>query len=116
MKKLIAILLFAAIACTFVDDLKEAGVFDERDDVVLRGLPDFFQRLWDKIKQFWNDIPGLIQKVINFLKNNGYWDDLINIIQKYGTKYGTEFCSKYLDADLCTEAVKWIFDLLNTLK
>ena len=36
MKKLITLLLIAAIACTFVDDLKEAGLFDERDDVVLK--------------------------------------------------------------------------------
>ena len=116
MKKILAILLIAAIAATFVDDLKEAGLFDERDDVVLNGLPDFFKRLWDKIVEFWHDIPGAIQKVISFLKDNGYWDDLIDLIKKYGTKYGTDFCDNYLDHDLCADAVKWIFDLLDSLK
>ena len=115
MKKLITLLLIAAIACTFVDDLKEAGLFDERDDVVLNGLPDFFSRLWEKIKQIWNDIPGAFQKVVNFLKEKGYWDSLIDIIQKYGTKYGTDFCANYLDAELCADVVGWIFSLLDSL-
>ena len=115
MKKFITIILLAAIACTFIEDLKAAGAFDDRDDEVLKGLPDFFKRIWDKIKDIWKDIPGFIQKVINFLKDNGYWESLIDIVQKYGTKYGTEFCAKYLDADLCADAVKWIFDLLDSL-
>ena len=115
MKKLITLLLIAAIACTFVDDLKEAGLFDERDDVVLNGLPDFFSRLWEKIKKIWNDIPGAFQNVVNFLKEKEYWDSLIDIIQKYGTKYGTEFCAKYLDAELCGDVVGWIFSLLDSL-
>ena len=116
MKKFLAILLIAAIAGSFIDELKEAGLFDERDDVVLEGLPDFFRRLWDKIKQMWNNIPGAIQKVVNFLKENEYWDTLIDLIKKYGTKYGTDFCDNYLDHDLCADAVKWIFDLLDSLK
>ena len=48
MKKFLAILLIAAIAGSFIDELKEAGLFDERDDVVLEGLPDFFRRLWGR--------------------------------------------------------------------
>ena len=32
MKKFLAILLVAAISCTFVEDLKDAGLFDDRDD------------------------------------------------------------------------------------
>ena len=82
MKKVLAILLIAAITATFIDDLKEAGIFDERDYVDLNGLPDFFKRLWDKIKQIWNDIPGAIQKVINWMKDKGYWDTLIDLIKK----------------------------------
>ena len=116
MKKFLAILLVAAISCTFVEDLKDAGLFDDRDDIVLQGLPDFFKRLWDKIKEIWHDIPGAIQKVINFLKEKGYWDDLIDLIKKYGTKYGIDFCDNYLDHDLCTDAVNFIFSLLDTIK
>ena len=116
MKKVLAILLIAAITATFIDDLKEAGIFDERDDVVLNGLPDFFKRLWDKIKQIWNDIPGAIQKVINWMKDKGYWETLIDLIKKYGTKYGIDFCSKYLDHELCTDVVNFLFKLLDSLK
>ena len=116
MKKFLAILLLATITCTFIEDLKEAGLFDARDDVVLEGLPDFFRRLWEKIKAAWKNIPGAIQKVITFLKEHGYWEQLIDLIKKYGTKYGTDFCDNYLDHDLCADAVKFIFDLLNTLK
>ena len=116
MKKFLAILLIAAISCTFIDDLKDVGLFDERDDIVLEGLPDFFKRLWDKIKEIWHDIPGAIQKVINFLKEKGYWDDLIDIIKKQGTKYGTDFCAKYLDRDLCADVVGFLFSLLDIIK
>ena len=116
MKKFLAILLFAAISCNLFTDLKQVGFFNEEDEVVLRGLPDFFKRLWDKIVEFWHDIPGAIQKVISFLKDNGYWDTLIDLIKKYGTKYGTDFCDNYLDHDLCADAVKFIFDLLDSLK
>ena len=116
MKKFLAILLIAAIAGSFIDELKEAGLFDERDDVVLEGLPDFFRRLWDKIKQIWNNIPGAIQKVIDFLKKNGYWNTLIDLIEKYGTKYATDFCAKYLERGLCADAIQWIFNLLESLK
>ena len=72
MKKFLVILLLATISCTFIADLKDAGLFDARDDVVLEGLPDFFKRLWEKIKAAWKNIPGAIQKVINFLKEKGY--------------------------------------------
>ena len=63
----------------------------------------------------WNDIPRIFQKVINFLKEHGYWDTLIDIIQKNGTKYGTDFCAKYFDAELCADVVGWLFSLLDSL-
>ena len=115
MKKVLVLFLISVIACSFIDDLKEVGVFDERDDEVLRGLPDFFSRLWDKVKQFFKDLPGNFKKVCEWLKNNGYWDTLIDIIQKYGTQYGTTFCAKYFDESLCHDVVSWLFSLLDSL-
>ena len=116
MKKFLTILLLAVISCTLIEDLKAEGLFDERDDIALEALPDFLKRLWEKIKSIWNNIPAAIQKVITFLKEHGYWETLIDLIQKYGTKYATDFCDNYLDHDLCADAVKFIFDLLNALK
>ena len=116
MKKFLAILLFAAISCSLYTELKEAGFFIDEDEVVLRGIGDFFKRLWDKIVEFWNDIPGKIQTVVDFLKKNGYWEQLIDLIKKYGTKYATDFCDNYLDHDICSDAVNWVFNLLDTLK
>ena len=115
MKKLLCILLIAAISCSIVEDLKSVGIFDERDDEVLKGLPDFFKRLWDKIVDIWNNIIPKFKELIQWLKDNNYWDSLIDIIQKQGTKYGTDFCSKYLDHDLCADLVGWIFSLLDSL-
>ena len=116
MKKFLAILLLAVISCTLVDELRAGGVITGQDDVNLEALPDFLKRVWEKIKSIWSSIPAKIKQVITFLKEHGYWDTLIDLIKKYGVKYGTDFCDNYLDHDLCADAVKWIFDLLNSLK
>ena len=116
MKKFLAILLLAVISCTLVDELRAGGVIIGQDDVNLEALPDFLKRVWEKIKSIWSSIPAKIKQVITFLKEHGYWDTLIDMIKKYGVKYGTDFCDNYLDHDLCADAVKWIFDLLNSLK
>ena len=116
MKKFLTILLLAVISCTIIDDLRAQGIMTAEEDVDLEGFMDFLKRLWEKIKEIWHSIPGKIQKVINFLKEHGYWNTLIDLIKKYGVKYGTDFCDNYLDHDLCADAVKFLFDLLNALK
>ena len=116
MKKFLAILLLAVISCTLVDELRAGGVIIGQDDVNLEALPDFLKRVWEKIKSIWSSIPAKIKQVITFLKEHGYWNTLIDLIKKYGVKYGTDFCDNYLDHDLCADAVKFIFDLLNALK
>ena len=116
MKKFLAILLLAVISCTIIDDLKAEGIITAQEDVDMEGLTDFLKRLWEKIKEIWRSIPGKIQQVINFLKEHGYWSTLIDLIKKYGVKYGTEYCEKYLEHDLCVDAVQWLFDLLNAFK
>ena len=107
MKKFLAILLLATISCS-------VAILEDNDNV--EGISDFFKRLWEKIVEFWEDIPQKVQEVIKILKEEGHWETLINLLKKYGTKYAIDFCDNYLDTDICTEAIKWIFDLLDIIK
>ena len=116
MKKFLTILLLAIISCSIVDELRAQGIITAEDEVNLEGLPDFFKRLWEKIKAIWKSIPDKIRKAINWLKEHGMWENLIDLIKKYGTKYATDFCDNYLDHDLCADVVAWLFEFLNHFK
>ena len=100
MNKFILILLIAIVVTTTIPE-----EFD---------LEGWWGNLWDKIKNFIKKIPSYLKKAYQWLKDNGYWDKLIDLIKKYGAPKAIEFCTKYLKKeDLCTDIVNFLFGFLK---
>ncbi len=78
MKKFLAIFLVAVIACATVDEPLESWLGD----------------LWDKIK-------NAVKKAIQWIKDNGYWDTLVNVVKTAGKAAAKALCQKVFDEDTC---------------
>ena len=116
MRKLVAILLIAVIACVEVDTTpkEEVSDFNELLDLLdldvnsvelslgdfLNGVKGFFGNLWNKVKD-----------CVEFLKKNGVWDQLVSLV-KTGARYGaTKLCGNYFDESICNPIIDVIFKL-----
>ena len=91
MKKFLAILLIAIVACSSIQ------VVDE--EVELQKVPDWIKNGWAKLK-------SAFKKVVTFLKENGLWDPLVKVFAQYGKKFAKDMCMKaYDDEKFCDELV-----------
>ena len=91
MKKFLAILLIAIVACSSIQ------VVDE--EVELQKVPDWIKNGWAKLK-------SAFKKVVTFLKDNGLWDPLVKVFAQYGKKFAKDMCMKaYDDEKFCDELV-----------
>ena len=101
MNKFLLILLIAIVATTTVP------AYDQ-------DLEGWWGDFWDKVKEFIKKIPTYLKKVYQWLKDNGYWDQLVELVKKYGIPKGIEFCTKYLKKEeLCTDIVNFVFSFLK---
>ena len=73
MKKFLAILLIAIVACSTIQ------VVDE-EEAELQKLPKWIKKGWAKIK-------SAFKKVVTFLKDNKLWEPLVKLFSRYGKKY-----------------------------
>ena len=67
---------------------------------------------WDWIDK----IVGGAKKVIEWLKKNGWWDKIIDLIEKYGAPKAVEFCKEKLLApwnSFCQVAIDKIIEWLR---
>ena len=100
MNKFLIILLIAIVATTTVP------AFDD--------LEGFWGDFWEKVKEFIKKLPGYLKKVYQWLKDNGYWDQLVELVKKYGIPKGIEICTQYLKKeDLCTDLINFVFSFLK---
>ena len=79
MKKFLAFLLIAIVACTTVEDLD-------------------FDSWWDKIKDFF-------KKGWNWLKEHGVLDLVKDTLWKLGKEAAIALCSKWLDRSTCETVI-----------
>ena len=103
MKKILFVLLIAIIACSTDFSL------DEFDDFDLQKFdPSFIVEAWKKVKAF-------IDTAIKFLKENNLYEPLVNVIKKYGSKYGYDFCVKQqkIEESTCKSIVDFLFSFLK---
>ena len=94
MKKFLLVLLIAVALSSTVE-------FEESE---LNG--------WDWI----DDIVGGAKKVIEWLKKNGWWDKIVDLVEKYGAPKAVEFCQEKAPGFLkgfCQEAVNKIIEWLR---
>lgn len=54
----------------------------------------------------WKKIVDAEKKAVNWLKENGYWDQIVYMAKKYGRKAGIALATKYV----CEELAIAIFD------
>ena len=100
MKKFLLILLVAIAASVKV----------EFDGTELQGKwKDFWKKVWDFLKT----IPEKLRAVYHWLKEKGIWDDLIDLLDKYGAPKAIEWCIEKTGwNDLCRDfiekAVNWL--------
>ena len=104
MRKLLAILLIATIACNGLVETIESfnkilDYFELDKEAIELGFLDFFEDIWD-----------YIQDGIDWLKENGFWDTIKSIAKTYGKYKATEYCEKKAKIDGCGDIVKTIID------
>ena len=118
MRKLVAILLIAVIACVEVDTTPKEEVSDfnelldlldlDANSVELGWLSDIFKKVGNFFKGIWNGIKGTVQ----WLKDKGIWDQLVSLA-KTGARIGvTSLCSAYLSPAVCGPVVNAVFSLV----
>ena len=95
MKKFLAILLIAIVACSSVSVVEEEEYELE--------LPSWLKKGWSKVKEY-------IKKVIIMLKGSGYWDLIVDYLKTKGKEYAKKFCLKWYDEEFCDELIG---DFLN---
>ena len=96
MKKFLFVLLIAVIASAAVED---SSLDTWWDDVV-----EAFKKVIEKIKT-----------VIQWLKDNGFWEPLMRVLEKYGKPKAVEFCVKLIHKeDICTDIVNILIDIIKT--
>ena len=94
MKKFLLVLLVAVALSTTVE-------FEEPQ---LNG--------WEWIEK----IKEVITQIINWLKENGWWDKIIDLIEKYGAPRAVDFCKEKLPSpwnSFCQVAIDKIIEWLR---
>ena len=99
MKKFLAILLIAIVACSTVEELDTFSL----DDVALLGFdPKKFIELWKKVK-------GYVLRAVKFLKDNGFYDPLVAFLKKNLRSAALNFCEKKgIDLEFCQDIINFI--------
>ena len=64
-----------------------------------------FEQLPDWLKNGWSTLLNIAKKVVQFLKVEGLWDQLVTLLKDTGFVAAKELCPKVLDEELCNELV-----------
>ena len=101
MKKFLLILLIAVASSVTVQ-------FDGTH------LENWWTDLWEKIKNFVKSIPSKLKALYDWLVENGYWQQIIELVKKYGQPKAIELCTNWTGlGELCTDIVNLLFSFLK---
>ena len=107
MKKFLLILLIAVAASVSV----------EFDGTELNGwFKDWIKKVAKKVWDFIKSLPERLKGIVNWLKENGWWDKIVDLVEKYGAPKAVEFCQEKAPGFLkgfCQEAVNKIIEWLR---
>ena len=100
MKKFLLILLIALVASTTVQ--LETGD--------LNGIADWIQKIAAFIASLW----GKLRDLYNWLKENGYWDQIIDLVKKYGKPAAVNLCaSVFGDEGVCSDFIDLLLSFIS---
>ncbi len=124
MRKLIIILLIAVIASAEVDNTPKEKVSDFNELLDLLDLDansvelsvkDLFSNFFDKAKRFFGKLWDRVKDGVQWLKEKGIWDQLVEYA-KSGSKYAvSKLCDKYFDTSICKPVEDVIFKFIDEL-
>ncbi len=97
MRKLLAILLIAVIACNGFLETFESLELD--NEAIELGIFDWLKKLWNKVKG-----------VVDWLKKKGVWKEIVNIAKTVGKWAGQKLCEKYAKSSKCSDIVNKFLD------
>ena len=101
MKKFLLILLIAVAASIKVE-------FDATD------LQSKWTDFWDNVLDFIESLPGKLKDLYDWLKENGIWEDLIELLEKYGVPPAIKLCIEQTGWDeLCKDIIDTIINWIK---
>ena len=73
-------------------------------------LEGFWGDLWDKVKNFVLSLPDRLKAIHESLVEKGVWEDIVELVQKYGKPKAIELCTNLLKKEeLCTDIINLLF-------
>ena len=102
MKKILFIILLTLIICELPSN-------DNREfEVTLKGMD------YQTIETIWNSIKEYVEKAIQFLKQIGLYDKIIEIIKTYGRPFAIQYCVSFaIPEQVCTSIVDFLLQFLK---
>ena len=72
---------------------------------------------WDwakKIIEFVKKLTGKLLDLYHWLKDNGYWDQIIELLKKYGKPKAIELCTQvFKNEGVCTDLIDLLFSFIK---
>ena len=77
-------------------------------------LQDWWSDLWEKVQNFIRNIPGYLKACYDYLVSIGAWEQIVEIVKKYGKPKAIELCTNYFGKkDLCTDIINLLFTFIK---
>ena len=95
MKKLLILVLLAVTFCTAIEEKVD-------EDIALID----WAGLWEKVKKY-------VDTAVNWLKDNGLWDPIVNFLKTTGRQAAMNWCTQKIPDFVCSSIIDFILGLLK---
>ena len=110
MRKLLAILLIAVIACNGFLETFESLELD--NEAIELGLFSWIGKLWNKVKGVFGKIWKVVKGPVEWLKKKGILDQLISLAKTASKSAVTSLCSEHFSESICKPVVEGVYKLV----
>ena len=129
MKRLLAFLLIATIACQVVEEtdeldfsqLAQLAQLDQLDDVILesifkkigRGIGKVFRGVGKGVGKFFKGVSKVVRNAVKYLKDHGLWETVVNAVKEVGKYAAAAVCTKFggpVAGTACANGIDFIAD------